>query len=80
MPYHLTELGLLVLSAPDRASERIMKAFRESGANIRKAASRLGVTERTLHRHIEKLGLSKQIESMRDRAHKEGWAGVEKAS
>jgi transcriptional regulator with GAF, ATPase, and Fis domain len=71
--YHPTALGLTVLGDPALATEQILVALRKEGANIRAAASRLGVTERTLHRHILKLGIKKRVESLRAKAIKEGW-------
>lgn len=73
MSYHPTDLGLRVLLEPGPATETILGALRAEGVNIRAAAKRLGVTERSLHRYLVKLKIAKRVDEMRDEAKDGGW-------
>lgn len=73
MPYRLTELGLLVLSKPEDAKKKILKAFKQNGANLPHAAKALGISLSSLNRHVENLGIKKEVDAIRDKARKDGW-------
>jgi hypothetical protein len=73
MSYHDTQLGLRIRLEPGPATETIMAALRAEGVNVRAAAKRLNVTERSLHRYLVKLGLSKRVDELRSKAQDEGW-------
>ena len=73
MPYRVTEIGLLVLSKPDEAKKKIVRAFKQNGANRRLTAEALGVSGKTLDRDIESLGIRGEIDSIREKAKKDGW-------
>ncbi len=71
--YRPIPLGADVQFAPAKATETILEAFRAAGANLKAAAENLGVTERTLHRYVDTLGIARQLEAIRERARREGW-------
>lgn len=71
--YRKIALGSDVEFHPAEATRTIIEAFRSAGANLRATAESLGVTERTLHRYVEALGIGRQLEDMRERAKREGW-------
>lgn len=71
--YRKIPLGSDVDFHPAEATQTILAAFRNAGANLRATAESLGVTERTLHRYVEALGIGRQLEDMRERAKREGW-------
>ncbi len=73
MSYHPLLLGVQVQLEPAKATTIILEMFRKSGANVCIAAERLGVTERTLHRYIMRLGIKSKIGTIRERASLEGW-------
>ena len=58
---------------PDRAKEEIKAKYREAGANLHRAAELLKVTERTLHRWVDRLDMRKTLETMTADAVKKGW-------
>lgn len=71
--YRPVALGADVQFRPAEATATIIEAFRAAGANMRAAGERLGITERTLYRYVESLGISRQLDSIRERAQREGW-------
>lgn len=73
MSYRPTDMGARVQLRPDLAKQMILTAFKNGGANARNAAEALGVTERTFHRHVDKLGLAAELEKIRTSATKQGW-------
>jgi hypothetical protein len=71
--YRATDLGSQVALHPTEASAIILKAYRDAGANLRAAAEILGTSERSVHRYVERLRLTAQINALRARARHEGW-------
>ncbi len=73
MSYRPTELGRDVEWQPARAAKTILKAFAKAGANAEAAAKALGLSTRTFHRHVDKLGIKAQVDAIRAKAIEEGW-------
>lgn len=73
MSYPPHELSLRIRLEPDKVRDVIVAAFEASGANLKSAAARLGVEERTIHRYVVALKLQRTLEAIRVRARREGW-------
>jgi len=73
MSFRETEMSLDVRANPGRAVGKIIKAYRKTGANLQAAAVLLGTTERTMHRWVIRLELTKELQRLKEAALKEGW-------
>ena len=49
------------LTVEEMEKEMIIKSLKKTDGNITKAADNLGMSRRTLHRKINKLGLSRKV-------------------
>ena len=49
------------LTVEEMEKEMIIKSLKKTNGNITKAADNLGMSRRTLHRKINKLGLSRKV-------------------
>ena len=49
------------LTVEEMEKEMIIKSLKKTNGNITKAANNLGMSRRTLHRKINKLGLSRKV-------------------
>ena len=73
MSFKETEMSLEVRANPERATGKIIKAYRKTGANLQAAALLLGTTERTIHRWVIRLKLTDELRRLKAAALKEGW-------
>jgi transposase-like protein len=72
MPYRPTKIGSLVRLDPAQARDRIVEAFRASGASYSKVASDLGVSGVTFWRWVGVLALKAQLDEIQAKAEKSG--------
>ena len=73
METQYSALGLLALTEPAAAREKILAAYRQAGMRAEETAKALGVHRQTLRRLVEKLGLAKRVERLEKDAEREGW-------
>ncbi len=74
MSYVKNPLGMLIEFDPPKAKSQILAAMKAARANQRDAAKALSCHETTLIRWIAKLGMTVDIQQLRDRALREGWS------
>jgi hypothetical protein len=59
---HFTQIGLLVLSSPDRAAAMVMKAYKKAKCHMADTARALDVHPATLRRIVDRLGMREEME------------------
>lgn len=73
MPYVKKKMGALIMLDPAAARVQMMDAYQAAGCSKRDASIILGCNEHTFQNWTKKLGIEKDLETMRKRAVKEGW-------
>ena len=67
------EISAYIRVKPEEAKKRLLAALREAGMHKGEAAKALGCAYTTLLKWIDKLDLEETIQSMTERAEREGW-------
>lgn len=73
MAFEQKEMQALIITKPAEAKRKILAALKSNGVHMGNAAASLDCAHVTLLRWIAKLGLSAEVEAMKDTAIKKGW-------